>query len=62
MCCVKGSVDFNDLAARDAYIEARRHPDVRSVRAQLAAQYARVWSGPPPREGERLQREKDMQR
>ena len=62
MCCVKGSVDFNDPAARDAYIEARRHPDVRSVRAQLAAQYARVWSGPPPREGERLQREKDMQR
>ncbi|HEY2993642.1 MAG TPA: matrixin family metalloprotease [Methylomirabilota bacterium] len=62
MCCVKGSVDFTDPAARDAYIEARRHPDVRSVRAQLAAQYARVGSGPTPREGERLQREKDMQR
>jgi hypothetical protein len=43
MCCVKGSVDFNDPAARDAYIEARRHPDVRSVRAQLAEQYARLW-------------------
>ena len=43
MCCVKGSVDFNDPAQRDAYIEARRHPDVRSVRAQLAEQYARVW-------------------
>lgn len=43
MCCVKGSVDFNDAAARDAYIEARRHPDVRSVRAQLAEQYVRVW-------------------
>ena len=43
MCCVKGSVDFKDPAARDAYIEARRHPDVRSVRAQLGEQYARLW-------------------
>ena len=43
MCCVKGSVDFNDPAARETYIEARRHPDVRSVRAQLAEQYARLW-------------------
>jgi hypothetical protein len=43
MCCVRGSVDFNDPAQRDAYIEARRHPDVRSVRAQLAEQYARIW-------------------
>ena len=43
MCCVKGSVDFNDAAAREAYIQARRHPDVRSVRAQLAEQYARFW-------------------
>jgi len=43
MCCVKGSVDFNDPVQRDAYIEARRHPDVRSVRAQLAEHYARVW-------------------
>jgi len=43
MCCVKGSVDFNDPAVRDAYIEARRHPDVRSARAQLAEHYARAW-------------------
>ena len=43
MCCVKGSVDFSDPAAREAYIEARRHPDVRSARAQLAEHYARVW-------------------
>jgi hypothetical protein len=35
---------------------------VRSVRAQLAAQYARVWGGQPPREGGRLEREKEMQR
>ena len=43
MCCVRGSVDFNDPVQRDAYIEARRHPDVRSVRAQLAEQYTRIW-------------------
>ncbi len=44
MCCVAGSVDFNDPAAREAYIEARRRPDVRSVRAQLVEHYARFWS------------------
>ena len=43
MCCVRGSVDFNDPAARAAYVEARRHPDVRSVRDQLAEHYARFW-------------------
>ena len=43
MCCVKGSVDFNDAAQRDAYIEARRHPEVRAARAELAEHYARVW-------------------
>jgi hypothetical protein len=44
MCCVRGSVDFNDPTAQEAYVEARRHPDVRSVRAQLAAHYARFWA------------------
>jgi predicted Zn-dependent protease len=43
MCCVSGRVDFGDAAVREAYIEARRHPDVRSVRVQLAEHYARVW-------------------
>jgi len=43
MCCVRGSVDFADPAARETYIEARRHPDVRSARAQLAEHYARFW-------------------
>jgi len=43
MCCVSGRVDFGDAAVRGAYVEARRHPDVRSVRMQLAEQYARVW-------------------
>jgi hypothetical protein len=41
MCCEPGAVDFNDPAAREAYVEARRHPDLRSVRAQLIAHYAR---------------------
>ena len=41
MCCVPGSVDFTDPAVREAYIEARRRPDVRSVREQLAEHYAR---------------------
>lgn len=43
MCCVPGSVNFNDRLARNAYVEARRHPDVASAREQLAAHYARFW-------------------
>ena len=43
MCCVAGSLDFNDAAVRDAYVEARRHPEVRSVRVQLGEHYGRVW-------------------
>lgn len=43
MCCVHGSIDFNDPATREAYIAARRHPDVRSAATQLAAHYARFW-------------------
>ena len=43
MCCVHGSVDFNDPVQRQAYIEARQHPDLRSVKAQLEAHYRRFW-------------------
>lgn len=43
MCCVPGGVDLQDPATRQVYVHARRHPDVRSVRAQLAEQYARLW-------------------
>jgi hypothetical protein len=43
MCCVPGSVDFKDPAAREAYVEARRRPDLRSVGEQLAEHYARFW-------------------
>jgi hypothetical protein len=43
MCCAPGSVDFKDPAARDAYVEARRRPDLGTVRAQLVEHYTRFW-------------------
>jgi hypothetical protein len=43
MCCERGAVDLKDPATLAAYVEARRRPEVASVRAQLAAHYARVW-------------------
>lgn len=43
MCCVRGSVDLDDPATRQAYVHARRHPDVRSARVQLTEHYARLW-------------------
>ena len=46
MCCVWGSLDFKDPAVRAAYIEGRRHPDLRSVEAQLKAHYKAFWKEP----------------
>jgi Matrixin len=43
MCCDPDAVDFKDPAARAAYVQARRQPDVRSVRHQLVEHYARFW-------------------
>ena len=43
MCCAASGVDLGDPATRAAYVHARRHPDVRSARAQLAEHYARLW-------------------
>ena len=43
MCCVAGSIDFNDPVARQTYVDARRHPDLRSVSAQLRTHYDRLW-------------------
>ena len=43
MCCVAGAWTLAMRWSRETYVEARRHPDVRSVRVQLAEQYARVW-------------------
>jgi predicted Zn-dependent protease len=43
MCCVDGSIDFKDARVREAYIEARRHPDLASVRGELMLHYERFW-------------------
>lgn len=43
MCCIRGRVDLGDAAVREAYIEARRHPDLASVAPELAAHYGRFW-------------------
>jgi len=43
MCCIAGAVNLEDPATREAYVAARRHPEVRSARAQLAEHYARSW-------------------
>jgi len=45
MCCIHGSVDFKDPAMRKAYVDARRHPNLRSVESQLLAHYRAFWSG-----------------
>ena len=47
MCCDYGTIDFKNSAIRGAYLEARRHPDVGSVKAQLAAHYERFWRRSP---------------
>jgi hypothetical protein len=46
MCCERGAVDLKDPATLAAYVEARRRPDVGSVREQLATHYARHWRAP----------------
>ena len=46
MCCIWGSLDFKDPAVRATYIEGRRHPDPRSVEAQLKAHYKAFWKEP----------------
>jgi hypothetical protein len=43
MCCVEGSIDFGDPRVREAYIEARRHPDLASVWGEVLAHYRRFW-------------------
>jgi hypothetical protein len=41
MCCARGAVNLGDPAVRARYVEARRHPDVRSAREQLLKLYPR---------------------
>jgi Matrixin len=43
MCCLEGAVNFRDAAVRARYVDARRHPDVRSVLPQLREAYLRFW-------------------
>lgn len=43
MCCEPGAVNLEDPAVRAVYVEARRRPDLQSVRTQLADHYARFW-------------------
>jgi hypothetical protein len=43
MCCERGAVDLGDPAVREAYVRARRQPDLRSVREQLVEHYGRFW-------------------
>ena len=46
MCCVHRSIDFNDPIVRDAYLAARRQPDVKSSAGELAEHYRKFWSRP----------------
>jgi hypothetical protein len=48
MCCEPGAINFGDPATRAAYIEARRHPDLRSVGPDLAAHYRKFWNDNGP--------------
>ncbi|MBI3637109.1 MAG: matrixin family metalloprotease [Candidatus Rokubacteria bacterium] len=48
MCCEPGGISFADEATREAYLDARRHPNLESVRAQILDHYRRVWKLVPP--------------
>ncbi len=43
MCCERGAVDLGDPAVREAYVRARRQPDLASVRQQLVEHFTRFW-------------------
>jgi len=47
MCCIHGSIDLNDGAVREAYLAARRNPEVRSSAGELAAHYRKFWTRVP---------------
>ncbi|MBV8053942.1 MAG: hypothetical protein JO071_01735, partial [Deltaproteobacteria bacterium] len=44
MCCDPGAINLSDPGIRTAYIEARRHPDLRSIAPDLAAHYHKFWN------------------
>jgi hypothetical protein len=43
MCCDRGAVNFDNPAARAAYLTARRHPNLLLVLPDLVAHYRRFW-------------------
>ena len=43
MCCEPGAINFNDPATRAAYIQGRRHPNLRLAAPSLAAHYRKFW-------------------
>jgi hypothetical protein len=43
MCCERGAVDLTEASVREAYVQARRQPDLRSLREQLVEHYERFW-------------------
>jgi Matrixin len=43
MCCVREGVNLADPAIRARYVEARRHPDVRSALRTLLGLYPAFW-------------------
>lgn len=43
MCCDPDSLNFDDPAVRAAYVQARRHPQLRSLLDQLTAHYREFW-------------------
>jgi predicted Zn-dependent protease len=47
MCCAPGAINFNDPSTREAYIEARRHPDLRAVEPDLGVRYEQFWKENP---------------
>jgi hypothetical protein len=44
MCCDRGGLDFANPAVRDAYVRARRNPDVQSAASQVTDHYRRLWN------------------
>ena len=43
MCCDHDALDLRDPAVREVYVQARRRPDLHSVRDQLVEHYTRFW-------------------
>jgi hypothetical protein len=43
MCCARGTVNFSDPVTREAYIDARQRPSLRSVKDELVKHYEAFW-------------------